>query len=209
MNNNNNNNNKMNYQKVNEATQQKKKKNEDAKVRKEVKDDVNNDGTSSFINQRDIKYAQAQASRPKLRELNFMYRDYDTEKVFTTIRRIWTNYDLSMLMRLNLSINKIEYIDLNMFLSLDYLANLDLSRNQIGVVEAAPFSQMKHLTKLDLSFNIIETIELNSFKTFQRLLQLDLSSNFIKRIDKKLFDNLIKVFLVILLFFKSIKFFNF
>jgi Leucine-rich repeat (LRR) protein len=78
---------------------------------------------------------------------------------------------------LNLSMNKIEFIEKDAFLNCRSLVKLVLSYNLLANLTANNFYFLFSLSHLDLSFNRIDSIEMNTFESLNKLKELLLSFN--------------------------------
>lgn len=87
-----------------------------------------------------------------------------------------------------LSENKIEWLDLKMFLHTPKLNFLDLSENNLKLLSSQSFPPLVYLTWLDLSFNEIERISSTLFINLTSLTQLHLQENNIHFIHSKAFS---------------------
>ena len=100
-----------------------------------------------------------------------------------------SNLNLTKLLILNLSNNKISIIKNDTFSCLSKLAVLDLSFNQIKKIKHDSFKNVQNLIDLNLSNNIIEKLSRGAFNNLKKLLHLDLHNNKITKIPKFLFHS--------------------
>ena len=94
------------------------------------------------------------------------------------------------MIKLDLSNNLIETIELNTFKQLPELETLDLSNNKIVYLSNAVFSGLKSLKSLILKSNLISNLVPNQFSSLSSLELLDLALNRISNIDATNFINL-------------------
>ena len=95
---------------------------------------------------------------------------------------------------LDLSHNKLVYINSEMFKKFVNLAQLDLSFNDISVIDANAFDYLSNLNvSLDLSYNQLQAIYSNTFAGLSSLTRFYLSSNQVKSIEDNSFASLTKL----------------
>lgn len=128
----------------------------------------------------------------KLSSLNYAHLTYNQ---FTSL----TNgiFKLRSLIVLNLSSNKIAYIENNAFGELNNLERVNLKHNQLtGCFDQTPFLIVKlTLGRLVISHNRLTCLP-TEFDYFYNLRHLDLSFNFIQHIKKNTFKNLVKLYVL-------------
>ena len=98
---------------------------------------------------------------------------------------------LTALEYLVLSDNQIETIDLNAFIGLKSLYHLNISNNKLKYLQINNQSLFRHLNNLQdliLNSNLIEYIKWNDFSGLTRLVYLNLDFNKIKAIEPKSFE---------------------
>ncbi|CAF0939321.1 unnamed protein product [Brachionus calyciflorus] len=83
---------------------------------------------------------------------------------------------------MDLSSNKLQKINTNIFKNLEVLEKLNLSNNKIALTENN-FQHLKSLKSLDLSGNQLQYIHPNVFNSLNRLEYLDLSNNNLEKVD--------------------------
>ncbi|KAK9875037.1 hypothetical protein WA026_005841 [Henosepilachna vigintioctopunctata] len=91
---------------------------------------------------------------------------------------------------LDLSNNKISYINSSHFTEPIFLSRLNLSHNEIEILNSSTFIGISSLKELDLSHCILKQLDEESFSKLSNLKSLNLSFNFIESLPEKLFGNL-------------------
>ncbi|KAK3105642.1 hypothetical protein FSP39_002507 [Pinctada imbricata] len=94
---------------------------------------------------------------------------------------------------IDLSWNRIAFIEKNSFHTLDRLRVLDLSSNRLHFLHSSVFHNLKRLQHLSLSQNVLEDLPSLLFKDLAQLVTLDLSCNNIRSIKNELFDGLLSL----------------
>jgi predicted ATPase len=94
---------------------------------------------------------------------------------------------------LNLSNEKIEKLDSNIFERLVNLVWLFFYNNQITELHSNTFANLVNLTTLHFNNNQIEKLDSNIFANLVNLEQLSFSNNQIEKLDSNIFANLVKL----------------
>ncbi len=92
---------------------------------------------------------------------------------------------------LDLSHNRVSYIDTEAFTGLSSLQRLDLRNNEISSLPPGVFSPLKQCTALNVSSNMITAIEDDTFAQQSLLVELDLSLNYIRVLGPHSFRGLV------------------
>jgi Leucine-rich repeat (LRR) protein len=98
---------------------------------------------------------------------------------------------LKALNHLNLTLNKIEYIQPDSYYV--NLRELNLGDNNLTSIKNYYFKSLRNLVTLDLSFNNIKIIKKDSFADLISLESLNLSYNKNTRINKCIFSSLLSL----------------
>ncbi|KAJ8718096.1 hypothetical protein PYW07_006026 [Mythimna separata] len=91
------------------------------------------------------------------------------------------------LMSVDLSNNKLFYLNSTLFRNNEYLQSLDVSRNNITDVPPGTFQFMKNLKLVNLSSNYLTKLRFGSLKGLHKTELLDLSKNYIEVLDVDVF----------------------
>lgn len=91
------------------------------------------------------------------------------------------------LMSVDLSNNKLTYLNSTLFKNNEYLQSLDVSRNNITDLPPGTFQFMKNLKLLNLSSNYLTRLRFGSLKGLHKTELLDLSKNHIEVLDVDVF----------------------
>jgi len=94
---------------------------------------------------------------------------------------------------LNLSKNRISFIDLEAFWSLSSIEHLDLASNMLTILDAAVFSKNSKLRILSLSGNKLAALPRDIFINLSELEQLMLDHNLLKSISSDIFAHNIRL----------------
>lgn len=101
--------------------------------------------------------------------------------------------NLTILIELDLSNNKLKRLDPGLFDDLKKLRVIMLNHNQIERLENNLFQNLKYLTKIELNHNLIFRIALHSFTNVPALSQIELDFNRLQILRKETFINLEKL----------------
>ncbi|XP_053698390.1 leucine-rich repeat-containing protein 24 [Sabethes cyaneus] len=101
--------------------------------------------------------------------------------------------NLTILIELDLSMNKLKRLDPGLFDDLKKIRAIMLNDNQIERIENNLFQNLKFLTKIELQSNRIYRIALHSFTNVPALSQIELDFNKLQNLRKETFLNLDKL----------------
>lgn len=98
--------------------------------------------------------------------------------------------NLSLLNKLYLNNNQLSLITDNIFVGLNSLTHLDLASNYLEIINSSTFNGLSALKDLNLAFNLIHSIDPNAFSMVFNLKILDIMDNKLNTLDDNIFMNL-------------------
>lgn len=101
--------------------------------------------------------------------------------------------NLTILIELDLSMNKLKRLDPGLFDDLGKIRVIMLNHNQIERLENNLFQNLNYLTKIELNHNLIFRIALHSFTNVPALSQIELDFNRLQILRKETFVNIKKL----------------
>ena len=96
---------------------------------------------------------------------------------------------LDSIKSIDLSYNNIDQIDEKCFYGLFSLESLNISSNRITFLEPRLFNELDAIKSIDLSYNSIKHIDIKSFDGILNLETLNISQNRINSHEKKLIES--------------------
>lgn len=137
-----------------------------------------------------LKFNQIQFIHPEAFDgLNQLYMlDLSSNR----LKSVANIFDLtSSLVKLDLSVNFIEKLDGNIFMSLENLRGLSLQKNNLRRLDPTVFDPLVSLEHVDISFNKspLKTVPGNLFKLNLQLRQIFLIGNEIQAIEPRFLEN--------------------